>query len=304
MLCVLMASIGCVRASTDSKALVMEIVMELEKKFKDQHEALTKSWETQKTALEEKIATLVAQETELEKRRTALEDEYKAKLDKAHQEWDMKEKKIYEAAQLMIKGKLEAMIAELKTKMDEASKTNEALLKAKFEAEKATLVAKFESEKSAVIAKEMEKAKLEAQQWAQETLQTWKQEATPQMEAALRAKVQEEHKAFLAAEEDRKVAEDLAAQKAQEAARIKDLEEQRKKGEVREGLFKGANSQNRCTEIHHIHYWKCESSKDKDCWKVLHKEFQNCLFVNVQEGENKYTEETKRLIKLGEDKSR
>lgn len=282
----------------------MEIVMELEKKFKDQQDALTKSWETQKTALEEKIATLVSQEAELEKRRTALEDEYKDKLDKAYQDWDVKEKKIYEAAQLMIKGKLETMIAELKVKMEEAGKSHEAVLKAKFEADKATIIAKFEAEKSAILAQEKERAKLEAQQWAQDMLQKWKQEATPKMEAELRSQVEAEYKKHLEQEEARKKAEAEAAQKAAEEARLKDLEDQRKEGQVREGLFKGANSQAKCVETHHIHYWKCESSKEKPCWQKLQEEFQNCLFVNVQEGENKYTEETKRLLKLGEEKSR
>lgn len=321
-------------ASSDTnKALVMEITMSLEKKLNEQKEEFQKQLSALQTTLESKIQTLSESEASIERKRLAMEAEYKARNEAEKTASEKRQQLLEEQAQKTVSGKLEGLFIETKGKIDEVYKKQELLekkfdelLEKKFDElhkkldelgknKEALLQAKLESEKNLAIANATKESEAKAQQAIQQAeaknqaaiqaaVAKAREEMRPQLELELRKKITEEQLAHKALEEQKEQNKKIQEQKAQEEKLQQALEAQRKKGEVADGLFKGANSQSKCVEIFHMNYWRCNGKEGKDCWIQLDKEFKNCLFINVQEGENKYTEETKRLLKVGEEKTK
>lgn len=324
------ASMRAKNAATPSptdanKALVMEITMSLEKKLNEQKEELQKQLGDLQTTLESKIQTLSESEASIERKRLAMEAEYKARNEAEKTASEKRQQLLEEQAQKAISGKLEGLFIETKgkidevykkqellekkfdelhKKLDELGKNNEALLQAKLESEKNLAIANATKESEAKAQQAIQRAEAKNQAAIQAAVAKAREEMRPQLELELRKKITEEQLAQKALEEQKEQNKKIQEQKAQEEKLQQALEAQRKKGEVADGLFKGANSQSKCVEIFHMNYWRCNGTEGKDCWIQLDKEFKNCLFINVQEGENKYTEETKRLLKVGEEKTK
>lgn len=92
----------------------------------------------------------------------------------------------------------------------------------------------------------------------------------------------------------------LKIHKKREAEEHAQIADQKSKGMVTYGKFKSVRKEKECISRYRLHFWKCKSDNNGDCWKTLYKEFKNCLKVTVPLGKN-YADEAQGILKKEKD---